>query len=155
MVGSPEEISKYLWQLDKEKQYEIKEHKKKRSLDANSYCWVLCKKIADELRITKEEVYRKAINEVGKFEIIPIKNEAIDTFINAWKSKGIGWICEVHNKSKIDGYTNLIIYYGSSIYNTKEMSILIDNIVQEAKQLGIETMTPSELEELKSLWVNE
>lgn len=152
MIGTPKEIANYLWQLDKEKQYEIKEHKKKRSLDANSYCWVLCKKIADELRITKEEVYRKAINEVGKFEIIPIKNEAVDTFINAWKSKGIGWICEVFNKSKIDGYTNLIIYYGSSIYDTKEMSILIDNIVQEAKQLGIETLTPDEIERMKTMW---
>ena len=152
MIGTPEEISKYLWQLDKEKQYEIKVYKKKRSLDANSYCWVLCKKIADELRVTKEEVYRKAINEVGKFEIIPIKDEAADTFINAWKSKGVGWICEVFNKSKIEGYTNLIAYYGSSIYNSKEMSILIDSIVSEAKELNIETLTPNELERLKSLW---
>ncbi len=152
MIGTPEEISKYLWQLDKDKQYEIKEYKKKRSLDANSYCWVLCKKIADKLRITKEEVYVKAIHEVGKFEILPIKDEAADTFIKAWSSKGIGWLCEVLNKSKLDGYTNLIAYYGSSIYDTKEMSILIDSIVQEAKQLEIETMTPRELEELMSMW---
>ena len=152
MIGTPEEISKYLWQLDKDKQYEIKEYKKKRSLDANAYCWVLCKKIADVLRITKEEVYVKAIHEVGKFEIVPIKDEAVDTFIKAWSLKGIGWICEVLNKSKLDGYTNLIAYYGSSIYDTKEMSVLIDNIVQEAKQLEIETMNPRELEQLKSMW---
>lgn len=154
MVGTPEEISKHLWQLDKDKQYELKEYKRKRSLDANSYCWVLCKKIADALRITKEEVYRKAINEVGKFEILPIKDEAVNTFKIAWSSKGIGWICEVFNKSKLDGYTNVIAYYGSSIYNTKEMSILIDNIVQEAKHLGIETLTPDEIASLKSLWGN-
>lgn len=152
MIGTPEEISKYLWQLDKDKQYEIKEYKKKRSLDANSYCWVLCKKIADKLKITKEEVYIKAIHEVGTFEILPIRDEAVDIFIKAWSSKGIGWLCEVLNKSKLDGYTNLIAYYGSSIYDTKEMSILIDNIVQEAKQLEIETMTPRELEELMSMW---
>ncbi len=152
MIGNPEELSRYLWQLDKDKQYEIKEYKKKRSLDANSYCWVLCKKIADVLRITKEEVYRKAINEVGKFEILPIKDEAVKTFINAWTSKGVGWICEVLNKSKLDGYTNVIAYYGSSIYDTKEMSILIDNIVQEAKQLEIETMSPREIEQLMSMW---
>ena len=152
MIGNPEELSRYLWQLDKDKQYEIKEYKKRRTLDANAYCWVLCKKIADVLRVTKEEVYRKAISEVGKFEILPIKNEAVKTFISAWSSKGIGWVCESLNKSKLDGYTNVIAYYGSSIYDTKEMSILIDNIVQEAKQLGVETMTPDELEELKSLW---
>ena len=152
MIGNPEELSRYLWQLDKDKQYEIKEYTKKRSLDANSYCWVLCKKIADVLRITKEEVYTKAIREVGKFEIVPIKDEAVDTFIRAWASKGIGWLCEVLNKSKLDGYTNLIAYYGSSIYDTKEMSILIENIVQEAKQLEIETMTSKELEQLMSMW---
>ena len=152
IIGTPEELSRHLWNLDKEKQYELKEHKKKRSLDANSYCWILCKKIADVLRITKEEVYRKAISEVGKFEILPIKNEAVNTFISAWSSKGIGWICETFNKSKLEGYTNVIAYYGSSIYDTKEMSILIDNIVQEAKQLNIETMTPDEIENLKSLW---
>lgn len=152
MIGTPIELSQYLWKLDKDKQYEITEYKKKRSLDANSYCWVLCKKIADKLRITKEEVYIKVIHEVGKFEILPIKDEAVDTFIKAWTSKGIGWLCEVLNKSKLDGYTNLIAYYGSSIYDTKEMSVLIDNIVQEAKQLNIETMPPNELEQLKSLW---
>ncbi len=152
MIGTPKEISMYLWQLDKDKQYELKEYKKRRTLDANSYCWVLCKSIADELRITKEEVYRKAISEVGKFEILPIKDEAVDTFINAWTSKGIGWVCEIFNKSKLDGYINVIAYYGSSIYNTKEMAILIDYIVQEAKDLKIETMTPDELLNLKNSW---
>lgn len=151
MIGTPEELSRYLWNLDKEKKYEIKEHKEKRSLDANGYCWVLCKKIADKLHITKEEIYKKNIKEVGKYEVIPIKNEAIETFVNAWTGKGIGWICEILSKSKIDGYTNLIAYYGSSIYDSKEMSLLLDGIVQEAQNLGIETLTPDELANLKSL----
>lgn len=151
MIGTPEELSRYLWNLDKEKKYEIKEHKEKRSLDANGYCWVLCKKIADKLHITKEEIYKKNIKEVGKYEVIPIRNDAIETFVNAWTGKGIGWICEILSKSKIDGYTNLIAYYGSSIYDSKEMSLLLDGIVQEAQNLGIETLTPDELANLKSL----
>ena len=152
MVGVPKDIINWLLEQDKEKQFEIKEHKAKRSLDSNAYCWILCKKIADVLRITKEEVYVKAIHEVGKFEILPIKDEAVDTFIKAWSLKGIGWICEVLNKSKLDGYTILIAYYGSSIYDTKEMSVLIDNIVQEAKQLEIETMTPEQISALMEVW---
>ena len=148
MIGTPKELSQYLWNLDQEKQYEIKEYHKKRSLDANAYCWVLCKEIADKLHITKEEVYRKNIKDMGKFEIIPIRDEAVDTFISAWTSKGIGWICEVLSKSKIDGYKNIIAYYGTSVYDSKEMSIFIDGIVQEAKQLGIETLTPDELAKL-------
>lgn len=151
MIGSPKEISQYLWQLDPNKEYEIKEHKNKRSLDANGYCWVLCKKIADKLHITKEEVYRKNIKEMGKYEVIPIKNEAVETFINAWTGKGIGWICEPLSKSKFDGFTNLIAYYGSSVYDSKEMALLLDSIVQEAQALDIDTLTPDEIANLKNL----
>lgn len=153
MIGKPQEISQYLWQLDPNKEYEIKEHKNKRSLDANGYCWVLCKKIADKLHITKEEVYRKNIKEMGKYEVIPIKNEAVGTFINAWTGKGIGWICESLSKSKFDGFTNLIAYYGSSVYDSKEMALLLDSIVQEAQSLDIETLTPDEIANLKNLEV--
>ncbi len=151
MIGSPKEISQYLWQLDPKKEYEIKEHKEKRSLDANGYCWVLCKKIADKLHITKEEVYRKNIKEMGKYEILPIRNEAVETFINAWTGKGIGWICESLAKSKFDGFTNLIAYYGSSVYDSKEMVLLLDSIIQEAQALDIETLTPDEIANLKNL----
>lgn len=155
MIGKPKELLQYLWELDQDKEYQIKEYHKKRSLDANAYCWVLCKEIADKLHITAIEVYKKNIKEMGKFEILPIKNEAVNTFINAWSSKGIGWLCEILDKSKIEGYTNIIVYYGSSIYDTKEMSIFIDGVVQEAEQLGISTKTPSEIARLKEMWKNE
>lgn len=131
---------------------EISQYRQKRSLDANSYLWVLCHKIAEVIRSTKEEVYKKAIREVGQFEIVPIKAEAADRWIEAWNSKGMGWFSEVMEDSKLPGYKKVISYYGSSIYDTREMSVLIDNVVQDAKSLGIETMTPAELEVLKSNW---
>lgn len=148
-IGTPKEISQYLWELDENKKYKLEEYKEKRSLDSNAYAWVLIGKIAKKLHITKEEVYKKNIKEMGKYEILPIKNEAVSTFINAWSSKGIGWLCEVLGESKIENYTNVIAYYGSSIYNTKEMSIFIDGVVQEATQLGIETLTKEEIEKMK------
>jgi hypothetical protein len=148
-IGRPEDIAKYLWQLDKEKKYEIKEYKEKRSLDANSYMWVLCKELADKLRITKEEVYKKNIKEVGKFEIIPIKKEAVNTFINAWTIKGIGWFCDILGESKIPGYVNLIAYYGTSVYNTYEMGIFIDGIIHECESVGIPTLTKEQVNNLK------
>ena len=151
MIGSSEEIIRWLFNQDREKKFEIKEHKKKRSLDANAYCWVLLQKIADKLNSSKEEIYRRIIKEKGTFEILPIKDEAINTFINAWQEHGIGWICET-TKSKLDGYTNVIAYYGSSTYDTKQMAYFIDYIVEEAKELDIETMTPNELESLKNSW---
>jgi hypothetical protein len=43
-------------------------------------------------------------------------------------------------------------YYGSSTYNTKQMSRLIDAIVEDCKEMDIETLTPRELDAMKSRW---
>lgn len=128
---------------------EIKNKYKRRTLDSNSYMWYLAEEIAKELGITKDEVYRDAIKNVGEFEILPIKNEAVEKFIEAWEHNGKGWVCELLGKSKINGYTNVITYYGSSIYNTKSMSRLIDLMLEEANQLGIETLSDIEIQKLK------
>ncbi len=130
---------------------ELKKYRQKRSLDANAYMWILISKIQEKLNIPKEEIYRDAIKNIGVYEVLPVKNEAVERFIEAWKHNGLGWICET-TKSKLEGFTNIIAYYGSSTYNTKEMSRLVDLIVQECKQLDIETMTPEELSILKEEW---
>ncbi len=131
---------------------EIKQHRKKRSLDANGYCWILADEIAKKIGNTKEFVYREAIKQVGDFEILPIKNEVVDKWIRNWESKGLGWQSEVLDKSKLEGYTNTINYFGSSTYDTKQMSVLLEEIVFQAKELGIETITPREKEELIKKW---
>lgn len=137
---------------DKELEIEIKQHRKRRSLDANSYCWILCDKIARAISNTKEYVYQEAIKSVGVFEILPIKDEALERWIQVWESKGVGWQCEVMRESKLDGYTTTKNYYGSSAYNTKEFSRLLEEIIYQAKELGIETMTPDERKQLISTW---
>ena len=90
---------------------ELKKYRAKRSLDSNAYMWIIAEKIAQELGITKIEVYKDAIKEVGQCEVLPIKDEAVETFINAWKHNGQGWLCEVIGKSKLKGYTNVTAYY--------------------------------------------
>ena len=144
------------WQgvLEKGKQLDvsIQQQKKLRSLDANAYCFVLCQKIAEVIGSTKELVYRKMIKDVGQFEILPIKNEAVAAWISRWESRGLGWMSEVMEPSKIDGYTKVISYYGSSVYDTREMSILINEIVSVCKELNIETATPAELARMMGEW---
>lgn len=132
----------------------IKQHREKRSLDANSYCWIICQKIAEKINNTKEFVYKRAIKQVGDFEIVPIKDEVVDKWVMNWESKGLGWQSEVLEKSKLEGYTNTINYYGSSTYDTKEMSLLLEEIVYQAKELDIDTMTPAERKELLEKWEN-
>lgn len=151
MIGKPIEIIQYLYNQDKEKVFEIKEHKLKRSLNANAYCWVLMNKIADVIKSTKEEVYKEYIKNKGIFRVITMNKEASDTFIRVWQDKGLGWICDI-SESKYEGMIDVVAYYGTSSYNTKQMANFIDYVVEEAKNLGIETLTPDEIERLKSLW---
>jgi hypothetical protein len=131
---------------------EISKQKKKRSLDANALLWVLCQKIAEVIHTTKESVYQKFIKEVGQFEIVPIKAEAVERWIEVWNSKGLGWFAEVIEDSKLPGYKKVISYYGSSCYDQREMSVLLDEVVSQCKELNIEVLPPAEIEALKESW---
>jgi hypothetical protein len=137
---------------EKKLSVEVKQHREKRSLDANSYLWVLCQKIAEALKTTKELVYKKAIRDVGQWEVVPIKNEAVERWIEVWSSKGLGWFAEVLEDSKLAGYKKVISYYGSSVYDTREMSVLIDEVINTCNELHIEVLPPHELADLKNEW---
>jgi hypothetical protein len=128
---------------------EIKEYRKKRSLDANAYAWCLIDKIAAAMHISKAEVYRNAIKEIGGVsDVVCVRKNAADALCEGWQHNGLGWFTE-RTESKIDGCVNVVLYYGSSSYNTAQMSRLIDSLIADAKELGIETMTPAELERLE------
>ena len=132
---------------------EVKEHRKKRSLDANAYCWVLINKIADALRITPVEIYRQAIQNVGgNYEILPVKEEAAEHFKQVWQAQGLGWPCVDMGKSKIAGYRNLRAYYGSSTYSTTQMAQLIDILLQDCRALDIEVKSEEEIASIMGAW---
>lgn len=138
---------------DKEKlSIEVKPYRERRSLDANAYFFVLADKLAEKLNTTKEEIYRNAIKEIGGVsETVCVKNAAVERLCEGWHNNGLGWQTDTF-PSKIEGCTNVILYYGSSTYDKAQMSRLIDNIVQDCKAVGIETRTPDEIASLLSLW---
>ena len=150
MIGTKKEIVNWL-DTQPDKEYEIKEHRQRRSLDANGYLWVLISKIQQVLNIPKEVIYKDVIRDIGVYEVVPIKNEAVNKFCEAWQKNGLGWITET-TKSKLDGYTNVLAYYGSSEYDTKEMSRLIEEVVQECRNLDIETKSDEEIKSLVGAW---
>lgn len=119
--------------------------KVKRSINANNYLWQIIQQIADKLGSTKEDIYKHAILDKGQFQIIPVKNEVVEQFIKCWNKNGLGNICEVKGKSKIEGYTNVICYFGSSSYDNIQFHAFTEYIVEEAKELGIDTRTPDEI----------
>lgn len=132
---------------------EISRHREKRSLDANAYCWVLLGKLAAVLGIPKTEIYRELIKDIGdNFEILPIRKKAVETFCSNWENRGLGWIAERQGYSKIKGYENVVVYYGSSVYDTKQMSTLINLLVEECKEQGIETLPPEKLAAMTERW---
>ena len=126
----------------------VKRFRQKRSLDANALAWVLIDKIAQRMRMSKVDVYRDHIRHIGGVsETVCVQDRAVDKLTDAWSKNGIGWQTEIF-KSKIPGCTNVTLYYGSSTYDTAQMSALIDALVKTCEALGIETMPE---EELKSL----
>lgn len=126
----------------------IKQHRTKRSLDANAYSWTLITKIADVMRASKEEVYLTMLKRYGQSSVISVIEEAADIFkrsVKYWEDFGEADLNGKH-------FIHIKVFMGSSEFDTKQMAILIDGIVSECKELNIETMTPSEIERLKGEW---
>lgn len=131
---------------------EIKEHREKRSLDANAYFWVLVDRLAEKLRIPKTEIYRRYIREIGgNNETVCVTAEAADKLRSGWEHNGLGWQTDTMS-SKLPGCVRVVLYYGSSTYDTAQMSRLIDLIVQDCREQGIETLSPDKLAGMMEEW---
>lgn len=131
---------------------EIKKWRKKRSLDANGYLWVLLTEIANhpQIKSSKEEVYEEMLQKYGYLyqdkegEYIAITLKAsidISKVDGHWKF--------YQGNGKFNAY---LMIKGTSEYDTKEMAHFLDMVVDEAKGLGIQTETPNEIERMKALW---
>lgn len=151
-----EELNK----LDADTEYtvSITKKSKRRSLNANAYAWVLCEKIAHELSknayISKNDVYKRVLVESGTFTYLPIKNDATDRFIEIWQGHGLGWHAEEAGPAKMEGYTIIRAYHGSSVYTVDEMRRLIDALVDECSQLNIPLENNDYINSLIQEWGN-
>lgn len=153
-VDTPKKALAFLENMKVGKKYVavLKRFFKKRSNDSNSYFWQLCDQIAEKLGRTKEDLYIEYIKEVGVFKDFHLSRDEAATFRTAWSMIGTGWPTEEVDYQQ-DG-DNLVIraYYGSSKYNAKQMGRIIDRAVEDAKDLGIETLTPDELARMNVEW---
>ena len=129
---------------------ELKKHREKRSLNANAYCWVLLQKLAEKLNTSKDDLYLIMLERYGQFTHLVVKPNVVDKVKEEWRT------CRVLGEITVNGKKGIQLqcYFGSSTYNSKEMSTFIDGIISECKEQGIETMTPNELERLKIEWGN-
>jgi len=127
---------------------DVKQHRNRRSLDANAYLWVLLQKMAEVLRTDKWSLYLQMLKQYGKFTYIVVKPGAVEAVKKQWRE------CEELGEIDVNGTkaVQMLCYYGSSTYDTKEMSVLIDGVVSECKDLGIDTLSPDELRIMKERW---
>lgn len=151
MIDDTGKIDKFLpliFRLDKDIVYDVKidKHREKRSLNANAYLWKLVTEIGNVLNKSKEEVYLQMLIDYGQSEMVSILSEIdVKGYFKYYKLAGTSLL----NGKEFNHYK---IYKGSSEYNTKEMSILLNGVVQEAKNLGIKTKDDIELERLVEEW---
>ena len=148
-LSAPAEARKLVYKF-KPGDYVLTKTVKKRSLDANAYCWILCDKIARAVGITKEEVYRNAIREVGVYVPLSIVPEKVAQFTKAWEAQGLGY--QVELVGNVPTFAHVHAYYGSHLYNSGEMCRLIDYLIEDARSLDIETMPEEELNSLLKSW---
>lgn len=160
MILAVQWLSVLIPSLNEKKKYslEVKEHKERRSINANNYAWELMGQIAKKTKLPANEVYHQMLVDYGTFKFvggelytltIPAKIElTLET--DEYLYIHTAFIGESEINGKLANHYRVI--KGSSEYDTKEMSEFIDGIVQEAQRLGIDTRTPDEIALMKARW---
>lgn len=156
--GQGKEVGKLYASLniDPEKDYTVKIEpvKRKRSLNSNAYAWVLMTEIANVLRTDKDEVYVEMLKRYGQIAEDKDGNKIIFSVRSDIDATSFYKYLERIGTGTVNGteFTHYRALKGSSDFDTREMSIFIDGIVSEAKNLGIETMTPDEIARMNAAW---
>ena len=148
MVGTAKELIVKLVQLPDDKKYEVKEYKERRSLNANNYYWELVTQLGNVLGMDKEWLHFLLLQKYGQSEMISVLAEIdMSDYLKYYTEAG---------ESNLNGKTfkHYKVYKGSSEMDKKEMSILINGLVEECHTQGIETKTPAEINSLLERWDN-
>ncbi len=143
-TGTKAEINQFLYKLDKDTTWDIKidKHREKRSLEANAYSWVLQNEISNVLRLSKEEVHFQMLKDYGQRDYISaLASVNIANYYDYFEEKST-----FKQNGKV--FKSYVVYRGTHTYDSREMSIFIDGVVQEARNLGIETLEDREIEKL-------
>ncbi len=160
MTGTAEQIVLFLMGQDKEKKWDLTEHKdaKKRSLDSNAYFHVLCDKLRQKLGMSLARCKNHLIADYGQIEYIDeectepmiYKTNAPEDYMMELETLHTKCVKVTEENGKTVYFYR--VYRGSHTYNTTEMAHLIDGTVAECKEQGIETATPDEIARMQALW---
>ena len=123
-------------------------YRKKRSLDANALLWKCLGDIAQALRIDKWQVYLMMLKRYGKFTHIVVKENAVEAVKKQWRE------CEIVGEITVNGQkaVQMLCYFGSSTLDTKEFSVLLDGVISEMKEMGLETPVSEDMKRALEMW---
>lgn len=129
----------------------------KRSLDANRYFWKLLSEYSEEKQVDTIEEYKERVKRLGIFRQFRIEADNVNTFKKTWESQGIAWFCEINDTEFFNRIEFKVInaYYGSSSFNARQMSRLINDLVEDCKEAEIGTKPKNEIESMLKEWENE
>lgn len=158
-TGTAKELVFQLARVEDDRVYDVIEHKEKRSLSQNAYYWVLIGKVADKHRISKSRLHNNMLRHYGQRMFIDDKPVIVylpDTEESENTAMESDTVHLKQTSSVMEGnngitYRAWVMLRGSHDYNTKEMTVLLDGLIQEAKQVDVEVLTPAQLEEMRRL----
>lgn len=136
---------------EKELKITVKEYRKRRSTDANACYWAQLGKLARKLKIPAEDIYKRHIKDMSNYQVLCMSEKAVSSFEEMWCSDHIGRFVETR-ASRLEGCVTVLAYYGSSDFNTKEMSVLIENLMEDCREAGVSTIPDKEVERLLRTW---
>ena len=138
---------------DKPQRVKLTSWREKRSLSANAYAWVLLGKLSAALHLPPEEIYRQLIPDVGgNYTAVTVDLTGLNKLRETWGNNGKGWLVDVIGAGVKPGTVDVALYYGSSVYDTAQMARLIDLIVDECRENGIEYLPPDQLAAMLEEW---
>ena len=129
---------------------EIEEYKEIRSINANKTLWLCLSRIAQAMNppVDKWEVYLQMLKRYGKFTYICVKPNVVDAVKAQWRESEVIGEIEINGQKAVQ----MLCYFGSSLMNTKEFSVLLDGVISEMKEMGLQTPTPEEFRRVIEEW---
>jgi hypothetical protein len=148
MTGNPKQLINYLLEQDSDRLFDLSEHKQKRSLNANAMLWSCLGEIANALNTDKWKIYLQMLKRYGKYTYICVKPSVVESVKKQWRE------CEVLGDIEINGQRaiQMLCYFGSSTYDTKEFSVLLDGVISEMEEMGLATPKSEEVERMLIQW---
>ena len=152
MTGTAKELVFILAKIADEdtKVYDLVEHKEKRSLNANGLLWHCIGQIAAKMRLDKWDVYLDLLKHYGTYTYVLCKPAAVDKMREVWRETEI--LGEVEVGEKKEKAVQLLCYYGSSTFTTKEFSVRLEGTIETMKNIGLEPPTSVQMQEALLAW---